>query len=243
MGFNSFPKDKISLSFIPGVESGGSTQFAISKVRKYLNYPSMTDDTIDHKQLSSIYKKNGSFDNQRKLLLENFKGSQTHSNLLLKLKLMVESKIKNDPSILLKNRGKMGALIQGEIISNNAGGSSILSIVDKDIQDKIIDSPEFHDSLKTELKDIRRRCLGISDEEYAAQLEEEEKSKKEEAEKKERERTDKEFAYKNNFKVKQLTSSHKIAKPPRFNFQSKSSRDNYGRGNYGPSNGGGHLMY
>lgn len=205
----------------------------------------MTNDTIDHKQLATIYKKNGSFDNQRKLLLENFKGSQTHSNLLLKLKLMVESKIKHDPGILLKNKGKMGALIQGEIIGNHTGGNSILSIVDKDIQEKIIDSPEFHDILQVELKDIRRRFLGISDEDYATQLEEEEKLKKEEAEKKERERAEKENAYKNNFKVKQLATSHKVAKPPRFNFQPKSrDRDSYGRGKYGPSSGNsGHLMY
>lgn len=203
----------------------------------------------DHKQLASIYKKNGSFDNQRKLLLENFKNSQTHKNLLLKLKLMVENKIKNDPSILLKNRGKMGALIQGEIISGTTRGNNILNIVDKDIQEKIIDSPEFHEILKVELKDIKRKCEGISDEDYAKQLSEEEKRKEEEEKRKEKEKAERELAYKNNFKVKQLAAPH-MAKPPRFNFSSKNirdrdrDRDGYGKGGYGHSKGGsGQLMY
>lgn len=208
---------------------------------------------VDHKQLALVYKKNGSFDKQRKLLLENFKDSQTHKNLLLKLKLMVENKIKNDPSILLKNKGKMGALIQGEIINSNSDGGSILSIVDKDIQEKIIDSPEFHEILRVELKDIKRKAEGVSDEEYAKQLEEEEKLKTEEDQRKEKERLEKELAYKNNFKVKQLAATH-MAKPPRFSFSSKNirdrdrdqrERDGHGRGSssYGGSRGSGQLMY
>lgn len=203
----------------------------------------------DHKQLALVYKKNGSFDNQRKLLLENFKNSQTHKNLLLKLKLMVEGKIKSDPSILLKNRGKMGALIQGEIISNNSGGNSILSIVDRDIQEKIIDSPEFHEILKVELRDIKRKQEGVSDEEYAKQLQAEEAARSEEERRRDRERAEKELAYKNNFKVKQLTTTH-IAKPPRFNFSKNMrdrerdrERDRDGYGRYGPRGGPGGLMY
>lgn len=202
-------------------------------------------DITDHKQLTSIYKKNGSFDNRRKQLLENFKSSQTHNNLLLKLKLMVESKIKNDPSILLKNKGTMGALIQGEVLNNNSTGNSILSVVDKDIQEKIIDSPEFHETLKSELKDTRRKCMGISDEDYAKQLEEEEKQKKEDELKREREQAERDVAYKNNFKVKQLAYAPKVVKPPRFNFQPKNARDRpqdgYGRGGAGGLPG--HLMY
>ncbi|QFZ28496.1 hypothetical protein EJF18_40538 [Clavispora lusitaniae] len=196
----------------------------------------------DYKHLVSVYKKSGAFDKQRKLLLENFKQSQTHKNLLLKLKLMVENKIKNDPSILLKNKGKMAALIQGEIIGN-AKGSSILSIVDKDIQEKIIDSAEFHDSLKAEVKDIKRKCEGISDEDYAIILAEEEKLKKEESERKEKEQAEREVAYKNNFKVKHLSAPHKIAKPPRFHFNTSHEGDGYGRDRekpYGPGRG---LMY
>lgn len=133
----------------------------------------MDADSLDHKQLAAKYKKNGSFDKRRKHLLENFKESQTHSNLLLKLKVMVENKIKNDPSLLLKNRGQVAALIQGEVINGPKTGSSIVSIVDKDIRDKIIDSPDFHEELRTELKDVKRRLLGISDEDYAKELQEE----------------------------------------------------------------------
>lgn len=189
--------------------------------------PNTTDKPIklDNKYLTLIYKKNGSFDKQRKRLLENFKTSQTHSNLLLKLKLMVESKVKADPSILLKNKGKMAALIQGEIISNNSG-SNILEIVDKDIQEKIIESPQFHENLKVELKDIRRKALGINDEDYAKQLEEEEKQKREEDEKKQREQAEKELAYKNNFKVKRLAAPTRVPRPPRFNFSNR-ERDTY----------------
>lgn len=132
----------------------------------------------DPKQLVSVYKKNGSFDKRRKKLLDNFKESETHANLMLKLRMIVEGKVKSDPSILMKNRGKIGALIQGNIIQQkNETENSILNIVDKDIQEKIIDSPEFHDILKDELKDIERRLLGISDEEW-------ETKKKEEAEEK-----------------------------------------------------------
>lgn len=191
------------------------------------NMPKHADlpQKIDNKYLTLIYKKNGSFDKQRKRLLENFKTSQTHSNLLLKLKLMVESKVKADPSLLLKNKGKMAALIQGEIISNNSG-SNILDIVDKDIQEKIIDSPEFHNKLKVELKDIRRKALGISDEDYVKQLEEEARVEKEEAEKKQREQAEKELAYKNNFKVKQLAAPPRQARPPRFNLPTR-ERDSY----------------
>lgn len=180
---------------------------------------------IDHKTLSATYKKNGSFDNKRRTLLQNFKESQTHSNLLLKLKVMVESKIRNDPSILLKNKGKTAALIQGEVINGNSSGSSILSIVDKDIQEKIIDSPDFHEELKVELKDIKRKLLGISDEDYAKQLEKEREQKAEDDARKERERAERDLAYKNNFKVKQLSYPQKVIKPPRFNFHPQSHRD------------------
>lgn len=180
----------------------------------------------DHRELSAIYKRKGSFDKQRKQLLQNFKSSQTHENLLLKVKLMVELKVKSDPSILLKNRGKMAALIQGEIISGSGSGtSSILSIVDKDIREKIIDSPDFHENLNSELKDIRRQCLGISDEDYAAQLAEEKKAREEEAERREREKAERETAYKNNFKVKQLSAPSKPLRPPRFNLHTM--RDSY----------------
>lgn len=193
----------------------------------------MSQPITDHKQLTGIYKKNGSFDNQRKLLLENFRQSETHTNLLLKLKLMVESKIKQDALILMKNKGKMGALIQGEIINQHVSSTekdsgSLLSIVDKDIQDKIIDSPEFHAILRDELKDIKRKMLGVSDEDYAKQLAEEKELQRREQEDQERQRAEKEQAYKNSFKVKRLNPApHKVTKAPRFNIggASRNPRD------------------
>ncbi|CAH6719075.1 hypothetical protein CLIB1444_02S00386 [[Candida] jaroonii] len=168
------------------------------------------DDNIDPKELSNIYKKNGTFDRQRKQLLDNFKSSMTHTNLLLKLKIMVENKVKQDPSILTKNKGKMAALIQGEILGSGKEDDSFLSIVDKDIQEKLIDSPEFHNLIKTDLKDIKRKKLGISDEEFAKQLEEENKLEKIKLAEKER----------NNIK------KHKINKPPKVMIR---DRNNYRR--------------
>lgn len=146
------------------------------------------DQPIDSKNITTSYKKNGTFDKQRKRLLDNFKQSETHSNLLIKLKVLVESKIKQDPQILLKNKGKVSALIQGEIINSKSSGLDILNVMDKDIRDKIVNSEEFQKELKTELKDIMRKMMGVSDEAYAVQLEKEsaeeaeEKRKKEEAE-------------------------------------------------------------
>lgn len=206
---------------------------------KSTNTPNITEIN-DPKQLTTVYKKNGSFDQRRKLLLEDFKKSETHSNLLLKLKLMVENKIKNDPSILMKNKGKMGALIQGAIINdhmqqksvNSKNDNSLLSIVDKDIQEKIIDSPEFHKELKDELKNTKRILLGISDEEYAKQLEEEQRQRELELEEMKKQDTERELAYKNNFKVKNLSANHKVTKAPRFNFSSNRNSERHFRDNY-----------
>ncbi|EAZ63795.1 hypothetical protein PICST_27132, partial [Scheffersomyces stipitis CBS 6054] len=187
----------------------------------------------DTKQLTNIYKKNGSFDKQRRQLLQNFKQSETHANLLLKLKVMIENKINQDPSILMKNKGKMGALIQGEIINEHlasksnstSAGSGLLSIVDKDIQDKIIDSPDFHKLVRDELKDIRRILLGISDEDYQKELRKEADEEREKQERLKAEETANTKDYKNNFRVKSLTNTHRIAKPPRFNFGGRNGRD------------------
>lgn len=169
----------------------------------------------DPKHLTTIYKKNGNFDKQRKELLENFKESETCKNLLLKLQIMIESKVKHDPLILMKNKGKMAALIQGEIVNQRSGShnlsnnnttdkgtgvslsekesytqdsngpsNTILGIVDRDIQEKIIESEEFQFAIKEELRDIKRRLLGISDEEYA-QIKEDERLKLEKRQKEE----------------------------------------------------------
>lgn len=205
----------------------------------------------DPKQLTTIYKKNGTFDAKRKELLSNFKESETYKNLLLKLQIMVESKIKADPLILMKNKGKMAALIQGEIVnqSNNKDPSSsptlrngdkddngILSIVDKDIQENIIDSSQFHESLKEELMDVQRKIMGISDEEFD-KIKNELRLKKEKREQealKRRMRLEKEkieLDYRNNFKVKDLsnggvvTNAHRVNKVPRINLKSNTGGD------------------
>lgn len=205
----------------------------------------MDADALDHKLLSAKYKKNGSFDERRKQLLESFKKSQTHTNLLLKLKVMVENKIKNDPSLLLKNRGQVAALIQGEVINGPKTGASILSIVDKDIRDKILDAPEFHDELRTEVKNIKRKLLGVSDEDYAKELEEEKKSRAALPAPTtpatpivtfSRPEHEPDHSFRSNFSRHPYPS--KVAKPPRFHFNLPPRRDR------GPSRGfNGHLSY
>ncbi|KAG7660404.1 uncharacterized protein J8A68_006087 [[Candida] subhashii] len=170
---------------------------------------------------------------------------------------MVESKVKQDPKILLKNRGKMAALIQGEIIntstpktdekngeSGGRGGESgkssssadsLLGIVDKDIQDKIIDSPEFHGLIRDELCDIRRKLMGISDEEWDKQKEQE-RLRLERLKMEAKLKSLKEKDYKSSFRIKNLSGSHggtsgsgssssgshRVTKPPRFNIGHKS---------------------
>ncbi|KAG5421531.1 hypothetical protein I9W82_000622 [Candida metapsilosis] len=228
----------------------------------------------DSKQLTTIYKKNGTFDAKRKDLLTNFKQSETCQNLLLKLQIMVESKVKADPSILMKNKGKMAALIQGEIVnqvnskdqasngtassastgSNGVGAtttaaasgkddSGILSIVDKDIQENIIDSMQFHDSLKEELMNVQRKIMGISDEEFdkmKQELRAKRDKREQDALRRKKLRLEKEtleLDYRNNFKVKDLsngghghvgTGAHRVNKVPRINLKSNGSSSNGG---------------
>ncbi|EGV63377.1 hypothetical protein PSN45_004343 [Yamadazyma tenuis] len=188
----------------------------------------------DPKALTGVYKKRGAFDKQRKTLLENFKSSETHSNLLLKLKLMVESKVKNNPDILMKNKGKMAALIQGEIMSehNSKDSTSLLSIVDKDIQEKIIDSPEFHELLRKELKEVKRREEGITDEEFNRILEEEHQQ---EQQKKAQLQKDKEIH--NSDKERSSYRPNKVTKAPRFKYNSVNTSRNSSTNKEGNSSG------
>lgn len=206
----------------------------------------------DPKQLTTIYKKNGTFDAKRKELLSNFKQSETCQNLLLKLQIMVESKVKADPLILMKNKGKTAALIQGEIVnqSNSKDNATstihhgskedtgILSIVDKDIQENIIDSSQFHESLKEELMDVQRKLMGISDDEFETMKQElrvkKKKQEQEEAIKRQvrLEKDKNELDYRNNFRIKEMTNgrvhanaatAHRVHKVPRINLKSKNA--------------------
>ncbi|WPK26434.1 hypothetical protein PUMCH_003788 [Australozyma saopauloensis] len=208
----------------------------------------MDVSSLDHKQLAAKYKKNGSFDKRRKSLLEDFKLSQTHTNLLLKLKVMVESKIKNDPSLLLKNRGQVAALIQGEVINGAKTGASIVGIVDKDIKDKILVSQEFRGDLRTELKDIKRKLLGVSDEDYAKELEEERKSRLSmssfpaslPATPNQSNESDRDNSFRGRNGFHKHIPQGKVAKAPRFNFNlppRNRERDQNSRGF------GGHMSY
>lgn len=189
-------------------------------------------EMTDPKELAGIFKKSGMFDKQRRKLIDNFKSSETHNNLLLKLKLMIDNKVKNDPSILMKNKGKMGALIQGEIISDhNKDANSLLSIVDRDIQEKIIDSPEFRASIKNELRDIKRKQEGVSDEEYKEILkqEQEQEQKEKEQQKDQQQRLFEDYHHPHS-RWKPNESNHKfnhnrVMKAPKFNLFSNDHSD------------------
>ncbi|KAI5958278.1 hypothetical protein KGF57_002633 [Candida theae] len=223
----------------------------------------------DPKQLTTIYKKNGTFDAKRKELLSDFKQSETCQNLLLKLQIMVESKVKADPSILMKNKGKVAALIQGEIVNQSSSKDTaashintndnsaaaegdnaakdeagILSIVDKDIQENVIDSSSFHESVKEELMDVQRKLMGISDEEFEKMKQElrakREKKEKDALNRKLRlEKEKMELDYRNNFKIKDLangsiaTNAHRVNKVPRINLKSSTSNGGGGGGGDG----------
>ncbi|RCK60350.1 hypothetical protein Cantr_08182 [Candida viswanathii] len=200
--------------------------------------PAKKQEITDSKQLISIYKKKGKFDNQRKILLDNFKQSQTYTNLLLKIKLLIEAKVKQDPSILMKNKGKMAALIQGEITTND--NNELLSIVDKDIQDKILDSYEFHNLIKNELIDIKQEISGDNDEELM-NLKKQEKIKLErlkfeskltnlkmiqqhhELEQEPSEPGYSKSSYKTSSTSSSISSNHRVSKPPRFNYRGETS--------------------
>lgn len=179
-------------------------------------------EITDPKELLNLYKKNGSFDKQRRKLIDDFKSSETHNNLLLKLKLMVENKVKNDPSLLMKNKGKIGALIQGEIINDhsNKDSNNLLGIVDRDIQEKIIDSPNFRTLIKNELKDLKRRQEGISDEQYNVILQQEAEQETTKLQELQQKTSEKE-AY-NSYRF----DRNRVSKPPKFNITKPNHKDN-----------------
>merc|ERR1712080_301385 len=116
--------------------------------------------------------------------------------------------------------------------------TGILSIVDKDIQENIIDSSQFHESLKEELMDVQRKLMGISDDEFETMKQElrvkKEKQEQEEAIKRQvrLEKDKNELDYRNNFRIKEMTNgrvhsnaatAHRVHKVPRINLKSKNA--------------------
>lgn len=93
----------------------------------------MTESTIntqgelitDPRQLVNQYKRSGLFDDERKKILNNFKSSNTYELLQNKVEELVNLKIQEDNSILVKNKGRTSALIQSSLINTgNTNGSS-----------------------------------------------------------------------------------------------------------------------
>lgn len=77
---------------------------------------------MDQAQLVAKYKKDGFFDEDRKALFDAFSSSDNHAtktelnNLILSL---VKIKIEKDPYLLTKNKGKISALIQTELVKRH----------------------------------------------------------------------------------------------------------------------------
>lgn len=100
---------------------------------KLIQLYSMTESTIntqgelitDPRQLVNQYKRSGLFDDERKKILNNFKSSNTYELLQNKVEELVNLKIQEDNSILVKNKGRTSALIQSSLINTgNTNGSS-----------------------------------------------------------------------------------------------------------------------
>lgn len=84
-----------------------------------------TELITDPRQLVNQYKRSGLFDDERKKILNNFKSSDTYELLQKKVEELVNLKIQEDNSILVKNKGRTSALIQSSFInSGNVNGPS-----------------------------------------------------------------------------------------------------------------------
>lgn len=75
---------------------------------------------MDHKELISRYKKQGYFDLKRKELFDLFISDQSKNEELKNLlNQLVKYKILKDPDLFGKNRGKLSALIQTELVKRH----------------------------------------------------------------------------------------------------------------------------
>ncbi|ODV85874.1 hypothetical protein CANARDRAFT_7237 [[Candida] arabinofermentans NRRL YB-2248] len=74
-------------------------------------------------ELITKYKRKGYFDTKRKQLISNFTTSETENDVSMNFKLdelidkLIDLKVRQDPSILAKNKGKLAALVQTALIN------------------------------------------------------------------------------------------------------------------------------
>ncbi|ODQ79096.1 hypothetical protein BABINDRAFT_162161 [Babjeviella inositovora NRRL Y-12698] len=116
-------------------------------------HPTITDP----KQLTTVYKRSGAFDKQRKQLLNDFKDSETFSRVSSVIQQRIRKKVAKDPSLLAKNKGKIAALIQGEIIND----PEVIELIEKDIRRRVFTAKESHNAVYNGLDDIQRTLLGL----------------------------------------------------------------------------------
>lgn len=75
---------------------------------------------MDQKELIAEYKKQGNFDSKRKELFDAFVSDKTRQMELSQfINQLVKLKISKDPDLFGKNRGKLSALIQTELVKRH----------------------------------------------------------------------------------------------------------------------------
>ncbi|CCH40644.1 hypothetical protein BN7_178 [Wickerhamomyces ciferrii] len=133
--------------------------------------------TNDAKSLSISYKRKGYFDEKRSAILEHFKTTEAHDELLATIKAIVDRIVRKNPELLLKNKGQLAALIEGTIsrqvqngsISNNAGVipsandkdldlgdvKNVYDIFDEEVKQSTIGSDELKEEIRNVLKELK----------------------------------------------------------------------------------------
>ncbi|KAH3672267.1 hypothetical protein WICMUC_004362 [Wickerhamomyces mucosus] len=135
----------------------------------------------DNKSINVLYKRKGHFDAKREELVKNFKQTEAYGNLVTTAKQIVESIIRNNPKLLVKNRGQLTALIEGtisryvqsmvnyqkpdplkmklendEINVSGIGIESVYSLIEEEIKDSTICSYSLKEELMETLKELRK---------------------------------------------------------------------------------------
>ena len=73
-------------------------------------------EAADVGKLVLTYKRGGGFDEKKKAILQEFPHTPQYHQLMQLVKIIVDNEISRDPSLLLKNRGQLAALIEGSIL-------------------------------------------------------------------------------------------------------------------------------
>ncbi|CEP25041.1 unnamed protein product [Cyberlindnera jadinii] len=141
--------------------------------------PSMPSTEEDAKTLEVLYKRRGYFDAKRDELLQQFKQTDTHAQLLEMIKSIVDEIVQTKPELLLKNKGQLAALIEGIILRQNSAAHEssltnfgidvsklsnhdnydVYQLFEKQVKSSTEGSEELRNSLIQTLHTLRREKL------------------------------------------------------------------------------------